>query len=468
MVWVCWRTIYFARNRCEKNLYAVPRGSVWQRTLGYFPSVSPLSLASCTLAVALPHPQPSFQRLFAGKIDDTGRRRPPRSIDPDHCHWFRCHPRKARSTSWSTPVIGEVIAGLALGPSLLGAIDSDAMHLLVPNREVDPHQSVAIALKVIAQLGVVLYMFLVGLELNAAHLKQKAHAAVAISHASIVVPFSIGALLSLWLYPLLAEQGVPFVSFALFFGVAMSITAFPVLARILTDNQMQQTPIGTIALSCAAADDVTAWCLLSLVVGVAKAEIGYVLFVVVGALAFIAVMLFFLRPLLLRYLNRLEATQGGQVIANTCIYILVLGAAAATEWIGIHAIFGPFLLGVALPADSSISRGFLTKLKEPVTILLLPAFFAYTGLRTEIGLLHGWSQWGICLVIILVATMGKFGGTLFAARLAGEPWREASILGMLMNTRGLMELIVLNIGLDLGIISPTLFAMMVLMALVTT
>ncbi len=367
------------------------------------------------------------------------------------------------------PVIGEVLAGLALGPSLLGAINQDAMHLLIPSTVLDPKSSVATSLKVIAQLGVILYMFLVGLELNAAKLKHKAHAAVAISHASIVVPFALGTVLSLWLYPMLSDREVPFVSFSLFLGVAMSITAFPVLARILTDRNLQNTQVGTVALSCAAADDVTAWCLLSLVVGVAKAEVGNVAFVMGGALAFILIMYFVTRPLLNRYVDFLDRNHDElPTYAIASVYVMILGAAAMTEWIGIHAIFGAFLLGVVISPESSLAKSFQSKLKEPVTVLLLPAFFAYTGMRTEIGLLDDWSQWLVCLVIILVATAGKFGGTFLAARYAGESWREAGILGMLMNTRGLMELIVLNIGLDLGVISPTLFAMMVIMALVTT
>jgi Kef-type K+ transport system membrane component KefB len=367
------------------------------------------------------------------------------------------------------PVIGEVIAGLTLGPSLLGAISPDAMHLLIPTQAHDPSGAVATSLKVIAQLGVILYMFLVGLELNAAQLKNKAHAAVAISHASIVVPFALGAILSLWLYPLLSDRSVPFVSFSLFLGVAMSITAFPVLARILTDRNLQNTPVGTVALSCAAADDVTAWCLLSLVVGVAKAEVGNAGFVVGGAIAVISVMFFMARPLLIRYAKHVDRSKDGlPAYAIASVYVMILSAAAITECIGIHAIFGAFLLGVVIPSESGLANSFLSKLKEPVTVLLLPAFFAYTGMRTEIGLLTDWSQWLVCWVIILVATLGKFGGTLLAARYAGESWRDASILGMLMNTRGLMELIVLNIGLDLGVISPTLFAMMVIMALATT
>ena len=209
------------------------------------------------------------------------------------------------------PVIGEVVAGLALGPSLLGVISPDAMHLLIPPPAVDPNGSVATSLKVIAQLGVILYMFLVGLELNAAKIKHKAHTAVAISHASIVVPFSLGTVLSLWLYPLLSDRDVSFVSFSLFLGVAMSITAFPVLARILTDRKLQNTPLGTVALSCAAADDVTAWCLLSLVVGVTKAEVGSAGLVVGGAIAFILIMFFVARPLLVRYAEFMDRSKSG-------------------------------------------------------------------------------------------------------------------------------------------------------------
>ncbi len=367
------------------------------------------------------------------------------------------------------PVIGEVIAGLALGPSLLGAISPEALHLLIPPPTIDPHGSVATSVKVISQLGVILYMFLVGLELNAAQLKHKAHAAIAISHASIVVPFALGAILSLWLYPLLSDPKVSFTSFALFLGVAMSITAFPVLARILTDRDLHNTPVGTVALSCAAADDVTAWCLLSLVVGVVKSDVEKVGFVLGGTIAFILFMLFVAKPFLGRSIGKIEHRGNGLPnYAVAGVYVLILGAAAATEWIGIHAIFGAFLLGVVIPSESELAKNFLLKLKEPVTVLLLPAFFAYTGMRTEIGLLNDWSQWLVCLVIILVATLGKFGGSLVAARLSGESWRDAGTLGILMNTRGLMELIVLNIGLDLGVISPTLFAMMVIMALVTT
>lgn len=354
------------------------------------------------------------------------------------------------------PVIGEVVAGILLGPSLLG---SDLSSFILP-RSVEP------ILGVIAQLGVILYMFLVGLELNAGLLRARAHAVVATSHASIVVPFLLGALLALELYPRLSSSDVPFTSFALFMGVAMSITAFPVLARILTDRNMHRSELGTMALSCAATDDVTAWCLLAFVVGVARAQISSGLRVALGTIAYIVFMFFIVRPMARTAVRR--AVEPLPRSAIVLVFVAVLASAAATELIGIHAIFGAFLLGAVIPHDSTLARVLTRQLEHVVTILLLPAFFALTGMRTQIGLLTTLDQWLICLLIIAVATIGKFGGTVAAARLTGLGWRDASILGALMNTRGLMELIVLNIGLDLRVISPQLFAMMVLMALATT
>jgi Kef-type K+ transport system membrane component KefB len=353
------------------------------------------------------------------------------------------------------PVVGEVVAGILLGPSFLGA---DVSALVLP-------PSVAPFLGVIAQLAVVLYMFLVGLELNPALLKHRAHATVATSHASILLPFLLGALLALPLYPRLSSDDVSFSSFALFMGVAMSITAFPVLARILSDYGLTHTKLGVVALSCAAVDDVTAWCLLAFVVGVVKAQVGHGLFVAAGALAYIAFMFLVARPLL-GWLTRQEDRQPRNVVA--LIFVSLLLSALTAEAIGIHAIFGAFMLGAIIPHDSVAARTLTSQLEGVVTILLLPAFFAYTGMRTRIDLLGGPVEWLMCGLIILTATLGKFGGTLAAARLTGLSWRDSAILGTLMNTRGLMELIVLNVGLGLGVISPTLFAMMVLMALATT
>lgn len=366
-------------------------------------------------------------------------------------------------------VIGEVIAGIALGPSLLGAISPDAMHLLIPSSATDPNGQVPAALQAVSQLGVILYMFLVGLELNAARLAGRAHAAVAVSHASIVLPFLLGAALALGLYPIFSHEGVPFTSFSMFLGAAMAITAFPVLARILTDHKLEKTELGGIALSCAAVDDVSAWCLLALVVGVAKADVGGAAWVIGGAVAFIAFMFLVVRPLLGHMTRPGESREGAlSPLAVFATILAVLLAALTTEAIGIHAVFGAFLLGAVIPHESRIASEFAVKLKDLVTVLLLPAFFAFTGMRTQINLISGWENWLWCGAIILVATAGKFGGTLVAGRLTGLGWRDAAALGTLMNTRGLMELIVLNIGLELGVISPTLFAMMVVMALATT
>lgn len=365
------------------------------------------------------------------------------------------------------PVIGEVIAGILLGPSVLGTFSPESMHVLIPARDVDPEGRVLAALQTIAQLGIVLYMFLVGLELNTLKLRRQAGAAIAISHASIVFPFVLGAVLSLWLYPRLSDSSVSFTSFSLFQGVAMSITAFPVLARILKDRKLAQTDLGVMALGCAATDDVTAWCLLALVVGVAKSQLDNALYVTLGTFLFVVVMFLVIRPLMMR-LTRWSERREDSELPVAILFVSVLSAAIATEAIGIHAVFGPFLLGALIPHDSRIARELEHKLHDVVTVLLLPAFFAITGMNTRIDLISGWTNWGFCFAIFAVATLGKFGGTLVAARMTGHDWRISTALGVLMNTRGLMELIVLNIGLGLGVISPTLFAMMVLMALGTT
>ena len=358
------------------------------------------------------------------------------------------------------PVIGEVLAGIALGPSLLGHLAPDLAGYVLP-------PSVAPQLSVLAQVGVVLYMFLVGIELDLTALGRKAHAAVVVSHASIIVPFLLGAILALQLFPLLAPANVSFTNFALFLGVSMSVTAFPVLARILTDRRMHTTPLGVVALTCAAVDDVTAWCLLALLVAVTKAEPMSAVVTVVLSLVYIAVMITVARPALGRWVRaRDDRGLTRSVMSVACVALLL--SALVTEYIGIHAIFGAFMLGAMVPSGSRIARELLIRLEDIVVILFLPAFFAFTGMRTQIGLVTGAQAWLLCGVIILVATAGKFGGSMAAARLTGMSWRDAASLGILMNTRGLMELIVLNLGLDLGVISPTLFAMLVIMALVTT
>ena len=357
------------------------------------------------------------------------------------------------------PVIGEVVGGILIGPSFLGTVAPSAYHFILP-------PELAPILSIVSQLGVILYMFLVGLDLNTDLLRTRMRPTIATSHASIMVPFLLGSLLALYLYPDFANPSVPFTSFSLFMGLAMSITAFPVLARILSDTGLIRTELGTTALICASFDDVTAWCLLALVVGVVQTG-GRSFFLVASlTIAYIIFLLVFVRPLAARLSKSNDSSPPQGMIAVALVAMLI--SALLTEVIGIHAIFGAFLLGAIIPHDSNLSRGLTHRLHDIVTILLLPAYFAFTGMRTEIGLVSGLREWLVCGLIILVATMGKFGGTFFAARFTGLGSRTAAALGVLMNTRGLMELIVLNVGLDLGVISSKLFTMMVLMALVTT
>lgn len=359
------------------------------------------------------------------------------------------------------PVVGEVIAGIALGPSLLGAVAPSVSQYILPP-PIAPH------LGVLAQLGVVLFMFLVGLELNTGLLRDKPHAAIAISHASIVAPFLLGALLSLWLYPLLSNSSVPFTVFSMFMGVALSITAFPVLARILIDRGLDKTRLGVIAISCAAVDDVTAWCLLAIVASMAAGQ-GQGGLLTVGLTAlYIVAMWMLARPLIERYVRHVETQAAPGRAVSVVVIAALLVSALITEAIGIHAIFGAFFLGALIPHQSKLAETLKAKLEDLVVVLLLPAFFAFTGMRTQIGLVSSLDHVLICGLIIVAATVGKLGGSYVAARAAGLGNRDAASLGALMNTRGLVELVVLNLGLDLGVISPLLFAMMVLMAIVTT
>jgi Kef-type K+ transport system membrane component KefB len=358
-------------------------------------------------------------------------------------------------------VMGEVVAGILLGPSFLGWLAPGIASQVLP-------VNAAPYLAVIAQVGVVLYMFLVGLELDTDLLQKRTEAAIAISHASIVVPFLLGAAFALWLYPAYSTGVFSFTTFALFIGVAMSITAFPVLARILTDRGMQKTRLGVLALACAAIDDVTAWCLLAFAIGVAHAQAGNLLTILITTIAFIFFVLLIAKRGAL-WLVRRQSAKGRttqDMFAVVCAALLL--SALATERIGIHALFGAFLLGTVIPHDSVLARDIRARCEDLVVVLLLPVFFAFTGMRTQIGLLHGTRDWLACILIVAVASLGKFGGSFLAARSTGSDWREAASLGVLMNTRGLMELIVLNVGLDLGVLSPVLFTMFVIMAVVTT
>src|SRR5215510_2895607 len=333
------------------------------------------------------------------------------------------------------PVIGEVIAGILLGPSLLGRIAPEVAQYILP-------PDAAPYLGVIAQLGVLLYMFLVGLELNGEMLRRRAHATVVIAHTSIVVPFVLGAVLALALYSRLAPGGVPFTSFVLFMGVAMAVTAFPVLARILTDRKISRTELGVVAISCAAIDDVTAWCLLALVVSVAQSTLASAWRTAALSVEYVLGVVLLVRPWLLRLVRTQDLRHRLSTRTIATVFVALLLSAFTTELIGIHALFGAFLVGAIIPHGSFLARLLKLRLEDVVVVLLLPMFFAFTGLRTEIGLVRGLGNWAICGALLAVAVVGKFGGSAVAARLSGLGWRDSASVGVLMNTRGLMELIV--------------------------
>lgn len=360
-------------------------------------------------------------------------------------------------------VVGEMFAGIMLGPSLLGWIAPHFSAFLFPPASLG-------YLNALSQVGVVVFMFLVGLRINPKELKSQGHSAVLTSHVSITLPFVCASLLAIYLYPRLSDNSVPFVNFALFMGAAMSITAFPVLARILTERDLLQSRLGTVAIACAAVDDVTGWCVLAYIVMLIRAVGTHkpIWLTVGGLVAFAFVMLFGVRRPLRSFesLYREKARLSENALA--LMVFLALGSALCTEWLGIHLLFGSFLLGAIMPKEQQFVRYVLDRFETTVETILLPLFFAFTGLRMNVGLVQGTEMWMCCGLIILVATFGKFGGSLVAAWWSGMPMREAAGVGILMNTRGLMELVVLNIGLDIKVISPALFSMMVLMALTTT
>lgn len=361
-------------------------------------------------------------------------------------------------------VMGEMIAGIMLGPSLLGWLAPETAAAVFPAESIH-------YLNVLSQVGVIFFLFLIGLELDPKLIKNRGHAAIVISHVSIVVPFLLGAGLTLYLYERLFNDAphMNFTAVALFMGAAMSITAFPVLARILTERNLHKTKVGAVAITCAAVDDVTAWVMLAFVVAIARAE-GWQpgMITALLALGYVGVMFFVIKP----FLRRLESVfeRQGRLSQNVIavIFMLTLASAYTTEWIGIHALFGAFLMGAIMPKGTRFVRQLSEKLEDYTVVFLLPIFFAYMGLKTRIGLLNNSDLWLDTIVIIAVACLGKFGGSTLASRACGLEWRESSAIGILMNTRGLMELVILNIGQELGVISDAVFAMMVIMALATT
>jgi len=359
-------------------------------------------------------------------------------------------------------VIGEIIAGIVLGPSLVGMYFPEFSAALFPVASLGN-------LKFLSQIGLILFMFVIGMELDVKVLKNKASEAIVISHASIIIPFAMGIGLSYFVYGQFAPEGVEFISFSLFMGIAMSITAFPVLARIVQERGIHKTRLGAIVITCAAADDITAWCLLAVVIAIVKAgDFVGSLYVISLALLYVLAMLFIVKPFLKRIgdLYAEKENIGKPVMA--IFFLLLIISSYATEVIGIHALFGGFMMGAIMPDIAKFRMIFIEKVEDVSVILLLPLFFVFTGLNTQVGLLNDPYLWKVTAGIIAVAVVGKFVGSALAARFVGQNWHDSFTIGALMNTRGLMELIVLNIGLELKVLTPEVFTMMVIMALVTT
>jgi len=359
-------------------------------------------------------------------------------------------------------VIGEIIAGIALGPSLLGLFFPEFSSALFPDKSMGN-------LSLLSQFGLILFMFMVGMELDLKVLQNKVKDAIVVSNAGILIPFTLGIGLAYFIYEHFAPKGVPFLSFGLFLGMAMSITAFPVLARIVQERGIHRTRLGALVITCAAVDDITAWCMLAAIIAIAKA--GTFLsstYTILLSIGYVILMLKIVRPFLKRVgdLHASRENLSKQVVA--IFFLTLIISSYLTEVIGIHALFGAFLAGTIMPENTKFRNIFIQKIEDISLVLLLPLFFVFTGLRTQIGLISDIYLWKITGLIILVAVVGKFVGSAMASRIMGQNWRDSLSIGALMNTRGLMELVVLNIGYDLGILSPEVFSMMVIMALVTT
>jgi len=356
-----------------------------------------------------------------------------------------------------------MLAGILLGPSFVGWVSPAFFQFVFPAPSLG-------TLRMLSQIGVCLFMFVVGMGLDVGQLRPHARTAVLVSQVSIMFPCLLGVAISLFLFSTLAAPHTTFLAFALFIGISMSITAFPVLARILEERGLTKTALGSTAIACAAADDVTAWSLLAFVVAIVKAgglaasalSIGLVL-------VFVGFMLFWIKPRMPRWFSR--AVPSGSAPSKGVmgsVLTFLFASALVTDVIGIHALFGSFIAGVVMPPQAGLRQFLKVRLEHFSSAFLLPLFFAFTGLRTQVGLLGAPTGWVICAGLILVATVGKLGGAMIAARMSGVSWLDSFALGVLMNTRGLVELVALNIGYDLGILSPRIFTMLVIMALVTT
>jgi Kef-type K+ transport system membrane component KefB len=359
-------------------------------------------------------------------------------------------------------VIGEILAGIVLGPSLLGSVYPEAFHFLFSPDSLGN-------LNIISQLGLVLFMFTIGMELDLSALKNKMGVTFVISQASIIIPYLAGMLLAYFIYNEFAAGHTDFVSFALFIGISMSITAFPVLARIVQEKGWTKSHLGTISIASAAFNDVAAWCILAAVIAISKTgSFQSSMYNILLSVVYVVFMLYAVKP----FLKKIGDIYKNSEVVNKSVFafflLVLILSAYTTHLIGIHALFGAFLAGVVMPQLPSFRKLIVDKIEDISLTLLLPLFFVYTGLRTEIGLLNTPHLWTVCALIIVVAVVGKFVGSAFSAKILGETWKDSLSIGILMNTRGLMELIVLNIGYEMGILPPPIFVMLVIMALVTT
>lgn len=359
-------------------------------------------------------------------------------------------------------VIGEIVGGILIGPSVFGRFAPHASHSLFPLSSLG-------SFEVLSNLGLILFLFLIGSELDYAQLKRQRKTAVFASGMSIFFPFAMAAMVAHSLRIRFAPDGIGRVPFVLFLGISMSITAFPVLARILEERKLQSTPLGATALMCAAVDDVAAWTLLAfaltLLGGGAHTMAMPVRLLWLGL--YLVGMLGVVRPLGAWFVRK-QNTIGLSYELLGIVIAVVLASAAATEAIGVHPLFGAFMAGLCFPRIEHWQTAVRTRLDMLVSVLLLPLFFALTGMRTRLDLLSGSRIWLWTGVVLLVAVAGKMGGAVLAARWTGQSWKNAAALGALLNTRGLVELIVLNIAYNAHVFSPTLFTMLVVMALVTT
>jgi len=359
-------------------------------------------------------------------------------------------------------VIGEMTAGILLGPSVFGRFFPGAFHHVLPPSSFP-------AITVLSQLGLLLFMFVVGLEVDIADILKQPSAVVFISNLSIVLPLVLGLALARALYPRLAGEHVSFPPFALFVGTAMSVTAFPVLARILKERNLMGSNLGNMSLACAAIDDISAWLLLAVLTALAHSSTSWRHFLSTIALLvmFIAFMLIVVR----RFGSILEnwyQKRGAGIEFLSVLALFIFASSWTTEKLGVHALFGAFMAGLVMPKNQQLLHDVSERIESLSLALLLPLFFALTGLRTRIDLLSGNSALGYGLAVFAVAVAGKLAGATFTAKMIGMSWRDSVGLGVLMNTRGLVELVILNAALELGLCSPELFTMMVLMALITT